>query len=341
MGLWEFLQQWPRGRIAAGIGASILIHLLVVAAALWGLALELTPQWKPKPGDTLIVELPRPEESGAAGTPSAASPPPPPREVPVPPRQERRVAAAPRMPEPAPPAPRGPAPKPAAPAPVVPDSAPRATEPAPPPEPAPRAAEPAPKAEPVTPPAPTPPASPPAAPTPAAAEPRLREGAERQIASVPPSARARPSVSDVRAALRAGAGGRGHGRGGIEGDPIPLDSPDARYSDYLDQVRRKIKEKWGFPCVKNAQTRECEVHSTSLDVHFGILRDGQVQFVDIVKVADHEIYDEYAVNAIKLASPFPPVPPVMLRAMREGSTGLAISARFSYVVESSLTNLLR
>jgi TonB family protein len=148
-------------------------------------------------------------------------------------------------------------------------------------------------------------------------------------------------VSDVRAALRQGGGGRGQGRGGIEGDPIPLDSEDDRYNDYLEQIRRRIKEKWGFPCVRNAATRECDHHSTSLDVQFGILKDGQVQFVDVVRSADHPIYDDYAVNAIKLASPFPPVPAAMMSAMRAGSKGLAISARFSYVVESSLTNLLR
>jgi TonB family protein len=93
--------------------------------------------------------------------------------------------------------------------------------------------------------------------------------------------------------------------------------------------------------VKNTETRECDHHSTSLDVHFGILKDGRVQFVDVVRRADYSIYDEYAVHAILMAQPFPPVPPAMMAAMRQGSTGLAISARFSYVVESSLTNLLR
>jgi outer membrane biosynthesis protein TonB len=174
---------------------------------------------------------------------------------------------------------------------------------------------------------------------PAAAEPR-REGAERQVASLPPRAPAVPSASDSLAALR-GAGGRGQGRGGIVGEPIRLDSDDARYNEYLEQVRRRIKEKWGFPCVRNTATRECDHHTTSLDVHFGILKDGRVQFVDVVRVSDHGVYDEYAVNAILMAQPFPPVPPAMMAAMRQGSTGLAISARFSYVVESSLTNLLR
>src|ERR687892_257168 len=316
MSLWEFLRQWQRGRLVSGVLASLLIHTLLAWAVLWGLHGEILPRWVPKRGDTIIVELPRPEESGRPGSPVATPPPapparrsppparrsPPPRETTAPPREERRVARAPR---PAPP-----------PLPRTPESAPTL------PEPAPSVAEPS--------------AEPPAA----ESAPRTPAPAERQVAAVPPRPAA-PSVSDVRAALRRGSGGQGQGRGGIEGDPVPLDSLDERYSEYLDQVRRRIKEKWGFPCVRNPQTRGCDHHTTSLDVHFGILKDGRVQFVDVVKSADHSIYDEYAVNAIRLAQPFPPVPAEMMGAMKAGSTGLAISARFSYVVESSLTNLLR
>jgi hypothetical protein len=333
MDLWEFLRQWPRGRLVAGVVVSVLVHVLVTWAVLWGLKGELMPRWVPKRGDTIIVELPKPEEPANAGSPTApppaprpaparppapaASRPSPPRETPPPPREERRVASAPRPAEPA--------------APRAPEPAPRAAEPAP------RAAEPAPSAADPTLPAPK--AAEAAPHVPAAAEPR-REGAERQVASLPPRAPAVPSAKDSLAALR-GAGGHGQGRGGIVGDPIPLDSDDTRYNEYLEQIRRRIKEKWGFPCVRNATTRECDHYTTSLDVHFGILKDGRVQFVDVVRVSDHGVYDEYAVNAILMAQPFPPVPPAMMAAMRQGSTGLAISARFSYVVESSLTNLLR
>src|SRR6185369_10212292 len=337
MGLWEFLRQWPRGRMIAGVVASILVHVLVAWGVLWGLKGELAPRWIPKKGDTIVVDLAKPEEPAAAGSPEpppavrpappqppapAAKPAPPAqRAAPPPPREERRVASAPRPAEPPPP-------KASEPAPRVPEPAPRATEPEPTatePAPAtPRAAEPSARS---------------ATPTPTEVH---REPPERQVASLPPGGgRPAPSVSDVRAALRQGAGGRGQGRGGIVGEPIPLDSDDARYNEYLEQIRRRIKEKWGFPCVKNTETRECDHHSTSLDVHFGILKDGRVQFVDVVRRADYSIYDEYAVHAILMAQPFPPVPPAMMAAMRQGSTGLAISARFSYVVESSLTNLLR
>ena len=351
MGLWEFLQQWSRGRVVVGVVASLLIHVLVAGGLLWGLAPELAPKWTPKPGDALIVELPKPDEPASAGSPSAPPPPagspaplerkavtPAPRcETPPPPREERRVASAPRAPEPAPPAPRAPEPLP-----TPAEPAPRVTEPAPPvTEPAPRAAEPAPRAADPAPPAPAPAAPGPAPQVPVAPTEPRPQGGERQVASLPPGGPAGPSASDVRAALRRGAGGRGQGRGGIEGDPIPLDSDDARFSEYLEQVRRRIKENWGYPCVRNAVTRECKVHETSLLVDFGILKDGRVQFVEVVRMADHALYDEYAVNAIKLASPFPPVPAAIMRTRPAGSTGFPIRVHFIYVVASSLTNLLR
>jgi TonB family protein len=337
MGLWEFLRQWPRGRLVAGVAASILVHVVMAWAVLWGLAGDLAPQWKTKKGDTIIVELPKPEEAASPGVPAPPSPPAPrpapasppapvasrptppraapqPPRAPEPPREERRVASAPRPVEPQPtpapePAPRAPEPAPSAPAPEPPPAAPKAVEPSPPSAPAPTA--------------------------------ERSEPAERQVASVPPGGRPAPSLTDVRAALRQGAGGRGQGRGGIEGDPIPLDSVDARYSDYLEQIRRRIKEKWGYPCVRNS-AGGCDHYDTSLVIHFGILKDGRVPFVDVVRRSDHAVYDEYAVNAIKLASPFPPVPPAIMATMRPGSTGMPLSVHFKYVlVESSLTNILR
>jgi TonB family protein len=145
----------------------------------------------------------------------------------------------------------------------------------------------------------------------------------------------------VRAALRSGSGGlAGQDRGGIEGDPIPLDSADGRYSDYLDQVKRQIQEKWSMPCVRPGPGQPCEQHETSLDVQFGILKNGRVQYVDVVRVSVHSEYDDYAVRAILLAQPYPPVPPVMMRAMKAGSTGLSLRARFVYI-QPSFVKFLR
>ena len=159
---------------------------------------------------------------------------------------------------------------------------------------------------------------------------------------MPPSAQTPPPV-DIRSALRrgGGAGGTTGGRGGIEGEPIPLNSTDPNFSDYLDRVRRQIKQNWGYPCVKNGETRECEYKTASLVVEFGILKAGVVQFVEVRRSSGFAIYDDYAVNAIKLGSPFPPVPKEMMVNMKVTSTGVSIVAIFTYMVDTSLTNFLR
>src|SRR6185503_19382855 len=82
MGLWEFLRQWPRGRMIAGVVASILVHVLVAWGVLWGLKAELAPRWIPKKGDTIVVDLAKPEEPAAAGSPEP------------PPRRQARTATA-------------------------------------------------------------------------------------------------------------------------------------------------------------------------------------------------------------------------------------------------------
>ncbi len=226
------------------------------------------------------------------------------------------MATAPQ-PEPTPPAPRAAAPEPA-----VSESGPRAAEPDPA---APSAAEPTPR-----PPAPSSPAI------------ERREGADRQVASVPPGGPpAPPSASDVRSALRSGAGGRGQGRGGITGDPIPLDTDDPRFHEYFEQIRRRIQAKLTYPCIKSRSTFDCEYKTTVVVVHFGILKNGQLQFVESYRSSEWAIYDEYSLNAIRLAQPFPPVPPALMASLRPGTTGVPIAGHFNFTVFTSRDSILR
>jgi len=311
----EFLRQWQRGRLAAGVAASVAIHLVVVALLLWG-GLPVS-RYDVKRGEPLFVELPKGDDSpppGVGGAPAARPAAPAAPAAPSAPTAVAKPAPRPAERRPAAPTPR---PEPerrvaSAPLPKAPDGA----------APAPPAAPPQPDA--------TPPAERPA---PESAS----RPAERQVASVPspPSA---PGAPNALTALRrgaGGAGGHGDGREGIEGEPIALDSADPKYTDYLDQVRRRIKEKWGFPCVKNDSTRQCEYKTTQLVIEFGIAKDGKVPFVTVLRSSGYPIYDDYAVNAVKLASPFPPIPDTFSKK------GVPIHATFSYVVESSLANILR
>jgi len=350
--VWGVVRRQP----ARGLVASLLLHIIAVALVL----LMAVPSTRHvvKRGEPLIVELPDLREPPPRGNPAAktvgvparqARPAPPtpvpaPRVAPAPlapsvkPEPEQVVEPTPpriaSRPEPAVAPPTPPAPEPPAPLP------PQVAEP---PVPAPPVAE----APPVPAPPPAPPVAqaPPAPAPPVTAAPEPAPHVQPQVAVAPaPAPTPEPPPVDIRSALGrgGGAGGvRGGGRGGIEGEPIPLESTDAKFSDYLDRLRRRIKANWGFPCIKHDRTRECEYKTTSLIVEFGILKDGRLQFVEVMQSSGFPIYDDYAVNAIKLGSPFPAVPADMIVSMKRGSTGVSIMARFNYVVDTSLTNLLR
>ena len=115
--------------------------------------------------------------------------------------------------------------------------------------------------------------------------------------------------------------------------PIPLDSIDPRYGNYLNQVRERIKSRWSYPCVDDKATGRCEHLNARLLLEFGITTDGQVPYVTVRESSGLQIYDASAVNAVKAAAPFPPVPPEMMAQMPAGSRGVAVSATFNYVVE--------
>lgn len=306
-------------RPVVGALASLAIHLLLVLALVF--VKGPSSSVLVKRGEPLFVELPNLDEPAPQGNPAAKTPGPPP--TPTPPAPVVKSAPAPKSA----PRPTVTAPKPA------PEPAPRVASPAPP-----LAAPSLPKAENATEPSPTKDTaraqreSPPAEAT--RPQPSAPSGERTAMAPSP-----REPAPDIRSALRrgsgGGAGGRDAGRGGIEGEPVGLDSKDPKYSDYLDRVRRMIKEKWSYPCVKNPATLECEYKSGQLVIEFGIAKDGHVPFVLVRRSSGFIVMDDYAVNAVKLASPFPAVPDIVSR------TGFPILATFNYVVDTSLVNVLR
>jgi outer membrane biosynthesis protein TonB len=336
-----------RRPLAIAIGISVGLHLLIVAAVLF-----VRPPENPymvKRGEPLFVELPKAEEPAARGGPQGseqqapnATPAPPARPTPkAQPQPQPRVAA--RPPQPSPAEPRAPQPQePVQRAPEPPPVASAPTTPAPPAAQEPEAPDGLQASRPPaksTEPAPSEPARSPEAPPRDAAQ---SAPPQPRVAAVPPS----PPLVDSRAALRrggpGGAGGAGEGWAGIEGEPIPLDSKDPKYNDYLERVRRMIKEKWGYPCIKDLATGHCDYKSARLVIVFGILKDGRVPTLEVAQQSGYAIYDDYATNAIRLAQPFPPVPPALLATAKSGSAGIKIVAAFQYVlVESSLTNILR
>jgi outer membrane biosynthesis protein TonB len=329
----EYLRRALRERPLLGVAFSVAIH-----AALLLLLIGVHPARtsQQKKGDALIVELPSLQEPATSGTPGPQA-----SETPTP------AAPATRPTPPAPPAPRArPTPPPVPPRPQVaaaPKAEPRAVPSAPQPPPVEGGDVPVAKA------APQPaPETPRAAPAPPAPQPQT------PVASAPPPgpiAMIPPAPPDIRSAFRRGGGGGGIGaggaggtavgRGGIVGEPLPLESKDSDLADYFERIKRLIKQNWVYPCVKDARTSVCEYKSAELIIEFGILKPGPVQYVEVMRASPWGIYNDYAVNAIKLASPFPPVPPAVMARMSKGSNGAAITARFVYVYEAGLTNVLR
>jgi protein TonB len=282
--------------LALAIVTSVLFHLLVLVPVI------VVPGWlQPAPyvkrGEPLLVDIApeRPEEKAPLGNPA--------RPV-APPEVRQRPAPAPPPRPPAPPrvatAPRPPAPRPIPPAPAPPAVA----RPEPAPEPAPRTPEPRPEPEAAAPSEPTT-AAPPAPPQVAVARP-------------PDSMRRQPG---------GGGGLVGGGRGGVEGTPIPLDTPEPRYQEYFNKVRERIKANWIYPRQAGERGIEGE-----LLIEFHIAKDGRVAYIELRHSSGTPILDDAALTAIKLAQPFPPVPDDIARQT------LAINGQFKYQIVSGLVN---
>jgi len=131
---------------------------------------------------------------------------------------------------------------------------------------------------------------------------------------------------------RGGGGGLKGGRGGIEGEAIPLDTPEPKFQDYFNQVRERIKSKWIYPYEASSRGIEGE-----LQIEFGIAKSGELQFIEKRRSSSIEILDDYAMRAVQLASPFPPVPDALSKG------GLPINGIFRYHILGSglINNYLR
>ncbi len=319
-----------------GVACSILLHLLLIASLL---RFNAGAPAYVKRGEPLLVDLApdKPEEKAPPGNPSRPVGPEPPPKAPELPAPPPRVAAAPPAvkappipkapPVPkAPPAPR-PQPEPPkqvakaeppAPAPKLPDPTP------PPPEPIAKAPEPPP---PAAPPAPAAPAAPAESPRPLAAPPAAPPG----LGNDPPAPRtalAKPAPPGIFRQPPGGGGGLGSGRGGIEGEPIPLDTPEPRYQDYFNKVREKIRANWIYP--REAGDRGIQ---GELLLEFRIAKDGRLEYIELRNSSGAEILDRFAMNAVRLAQPFPPVPDEISKR------ALAINGMFRYqIIGASLLN---
>jgi len=67
-------------------------------------------------------------------------------------------------------------------------------------------------------------------------------------------------------------------------------------------------------------------------IEFGIKVSGLLQFVEVRRSSGLAIYDDFAITAVKFASPYPEVPADVMALMKQGSTGVPISAELKYAL---------
>jgi periplasmic protein TonB len=291
-----------RRTLALAIVTSVLFHLFLVVPFIV-IPGFLRPAQLAKRGEPLMVDIApdRPEEKAPLGNPARPVDPPEARERP--PSPPARAVEAPRAPAPRP---TPPPPRPTAPAP------PQAVA----------KAEPAPDPMVKTPePRPTAPDPPPSQAAPSPSQPSV---------SAPPAppqvAVARP-LDSMRRQPGGGGGLTGGGRGGVEGDPIPLDTPEPKYQDYFNKIRERIKANWIYP--RQAGDRGIE---GELLIEFHIAKDGRLSHIELRHSSGTTILDDAALTAVKLAQPFPPVPDDIAKQT------LAINGQFKYQIVSGLVN---
>jgi protein TonB len=165
-------------------------------------------------------------------------------------------------------------------------------------------------------------AAPPAVPSGPGGE---RVGGQAQTALARPPSPPAPSIFRQPGA---GGGGLRGGRGGVEGEPIPLDTPEPKYQDYFNKIREKIKANWIYPREAGDRGLQGE-----LLLEFHIAKDGRLAFLELRNSSGAEILDRFAMNAVRLAQPFPPVPDDIAKQ------ALSINGLFKYqIVGASLLN---
>ena len=124
----------------------------------------------------------------------------------------------------------------------------------------------------------------------------------------------------------------GSGLGLLEIRLLEVDD-DSHFSPYLELVRQRIREKWGYPCVRDIATGHCDYKRVMVVIAFDILKNGSLSpgsGTSIQKTSGYEIYDAYASNAIRLSSPFPPPPDTLMLRAKPESTSIGLLAIFSY-----------
>lgn len=105
------------------------------------------------------------------------------------------------------------------------------------------------------------------------------------------------------------------------GERVDLNTTNFRYLGYFTTIRKAFELVWTYPAEAVQRGLQGEVK-----VEFTILRDGRVGRIKIVSTSGHKVLDDAVVEALKLASPFSPLPEGM------NKDRLTVVGSFRYVL---------
>lgn len=105
------------------------------------------------------------------------------------------------------------------------------------------------------------------------------------------------------------------------GDRIDLNTSEYRYIGYFTAMRKAIELVWNYPPEASRRGLQGEV-----SLEFAIGKDGRTSHIRVLKSSGYEILDRAIISAIKLASPFAPLPQGF------GKNKLVITGSFRYIL---------
>lgn len=88
------------------------------------------------------------------------------------------------------------------------------------------------------------------------------------------------------------------------GDKIDLNTTNFRFIGYFTSIRKAFELVWVYPSEAVRRGLQGETH-----VEFTIEKNGSVSKIRVVESSGHKILDVAVVEALRLASPFGPLPP--------------------------------
>jgi len=100
---------------------------------------------------------------------------------------------------------------------------------------------------------------------------------------------------------------------------LSINTEDLKYLSYLIKIKHQIEGVWTYPALAAHAGIEGE-----LFLHFKIDREGLVGPIDIIESSGYRFFDEEAIRAIRVSTPFAPLPEEW------GEGNVTITARFIY-----------